>query len=167
MGGGDGGIAQNNTPKSSGVALIACVLYLPFMIADLVLGYSNNYLCIFLVPTSVDFSLGTWLLVDGYGRLIMLIFSILFFVTLIACAAGEKVGGVIAIVGLYFGVNILYSLFNFCWLVVGAVMFWGAIAPSGLCEPSIQAYMYILLIVNFLGIFVNVFCSRSNQQQAV
>lgn len=155
-----------NTPKSSGVALIACVLYLPFMIADLVLGYSNEYICIFIAPNSVGFSLGTWLLVDGYGRLIMLVFSIIFFVTLIACAAGEKLGGILAIFGCYFFVNVLYSLFNFSWLIVGAVMFWGTIAPSGFCESSIQAYMYILLIVNFLGIFVNLFCSRSAQQQA-
>ncbi len=103
------------------------------MIADLVLGYSDNYLCIFLVPTSVNFSLGTWLLVDGYGTLIMLVFSITFFVALIACAAGQQVGGTVAIAACYLVVNVLYSLFNFCWLVVGAVMFWGAIAPSGFC----------------------------------
>ena len=70
----------------------------------------------------------------------------------------------VGIGGCYFLFNILYNLFNFSWLVVGAVMFWGYITNLRLCETSIQVYMYILLIINFLGIFFNVFCSRGKSK---
>ena len=77
----------SNPPQSSKVLGLSCVFYLPFMIADLVFGYSD-YLCVRLVPFNVvSFDLATWLLVDGYCKLGMLLLSIGYAVLLIACIA--------------------------------------------------------------------------------
>ena len=130
------------------------------MICDLYFGYSNQYFCTLLIPSTVSFDLGTWLLVDGYGRLVILILTIIWIVMLIACASRESAGGILCGSGCYILMIVLYGLFNFAWTIVGAVMFWGAIAPSGLCEISIVIYMYVLLIWSFVGMFFSACCNR-------
>lgn len=83
---------------------------------------------------------------------------------LIVCAASESAGGILCGSGCYVLMIALYGLFSFAWTIVGAVMFWGSIAGSGLCELPVEIYMYILLIWSFVGIFISACCNRGNQE---
>ncbi len=51
--------------------------------------------------------------------------------------------------------TILYSLFALAWLIVGAILFWGEVNPTGVCTGGVHDYMYALLIISFVGIGLN------------
>lgn len=108
--------------------------------------------------------MSTWLLVDGYAKLGMFVFVVIWVLLVMFFVSQESAGGTVSVSCCFFCVVILYSIFNFAWLVVGAVMFWGAIVTvSGFCSSGFLAYMYIVLIWGFLGIFVSACCNRRGQ----
>ena len=140
-------------------------MYLPFAIADLVYGYSNEF-CTLLIPTSVGFPMYQWLLVDGYMRLAAFIFVAIWVIMVMCFLSNQSAGGVLSVSCCLLTFTILYQLFNFAWLIVGAVMFWGAIVTvSGFCSSGFLAYMYIVLIWGFLGIFFSICCNRRSQAE--
>ena len=61
-------------------------------------------------------------------------------------------------------VIVLYSLFNLGWLIAGAVMFWGNLNDTGLCDSQLTGYMFAVLILGFLGVCGNCFTSYSQRQ---
>jgi len=103
--------------------------------------------------TGISFTLQGWLEVDAYVRIIILaiillaVFSLLtsFGVFVLSCTLCFLV---------------IYSLFSLAWTIVGAVLFWGKLAPLGVCYGSVSVYMNALLIISFVLVWCNCFCNR-------
>ncbi len=137
--------------------LVSCVtvtvlmLITPFIICDLYFAY-NNISCQH-DPNPIGFSLSTWLAVSGWS---MVGFLGLFLLLLICLGCKPK--GAIPVVVLQYG----YSLFAFAWLIVGCVMFWRYLDPSGNCNHDVSNYMWARLIIGLVGVF---FSSQSSKKK--
>jgi hypothetical protein len=49
-------------------------------------------------------------------------------------------------------IMLLYSLFTLVWTIVGSVMFWGEINPTGVCTGGVRDYLYALLIISYISV---------------
>ena len=127
---------------------------LPFLISDLVFAASGNLCTIYPVP-NISFTLQTWLEVDGYLRLSIVILFLL--IAILSCWNIDC-----ALMFLYCAKVFMffYSLFNFSWLIVGSVMFWGYLNDQAGCNgTNVADYMFAVLIIGFIGTCLNCFCS--------
>lgn len=125
------------------------IMFLPFLVADLYYAYRDTS-CVFLNTTAgnIDLNLRTWLQVDAY---VILGFIVIFFII-----------GILAIpypewqclYVLWENLHVIFILWRLAWLIVGAVMFWGGINKTGLCQQSVRRYMYANLIIGFIWLFV-------------
>ena len=128
------------------------IFMLPFIVCDLYFSYNNTSACLDqqLQNYSISFTLRTWLQVEGYGNLAVLV---AFLLAALASLISAEFGGVLlicTICGLVF-----YSIFRLAWLIIGAIMFWGQLYPAGTCDRTISDYMFALLIISFIGVFCN------------
>jgi FtsH-binding integral membrane protein len=71
---------------------------------------------------------------------------------------GCKPKGAIPVVVLQY----VYSLFSFAWLIVGCVMFWRYLDPSGNCNSNVSNYMWARLIIGLVGVF---FSSQNSKKE--
>lgn len=60
---------------------------------------------------------------------------------------------------------ILYSLFALIWTIVGSVLFWGKLNPTGICQGGVQSYMYALLILTYIASCCNCLYSLNSGNQ--
>jgi hypothetical protein len=138
--------------------LVACIsiILLPFIIFDY--HFANDQSCaqLPLHKSSIAFPLSTWLKVDGFLTVLQLVGLVIIIVTV----ASETKDNPNPFFYLLFLMMCLISLFNFIWLIIGAVMFWGELNPSGHCSSSISSYMWARLIIGFLSIAMNLLSAR-------
>lgn len=117
---------------------------LAFIIPDLIFANQGSD-CVRSSVPGFPFTLETWLRVDAYTRIGIFIFLL---IVAIATCASLAFGAIL--IGLYSCIFILYSLFSIAWFIVGAIMFWGHLNPSGKCTGGVQIYMHIMLISTIL-----------------
>ena len=124
-----------------------CCLMLPFIIVNLVYANNNDSQCLTepILSPPIHLTLKTWLLVDAYTMLAVLIF---FLLAAIAFCVNSALG--VACSCCAVTVLILFSIFRFAWLIVGAIMFWGYLNPRETCDSSLSAYMWAMLIIEIL-----------------
>jgi hypothetical protein len=143
-------------------AVVGC-FNLAFIIPDLIYAYGGST-CVTTFPAGFSLTLSKWLEVDAYTRIgIVGLFFIVAVVSCISAESGVKLA-IFAILAL-----LLYSVFTVAWMIVGAIMFWGRLNPTGVCTGGVQAYMYALLIISFIGVCCNCLISsnsRNNTQKA-
>lgn len=123
------------------------IVALPFIVCDLYFGYQQNFCT--LIPANdagISITLSTWLLVYGYFALTMLLLF------LMACARVCCNLEAAHLLIWYALLDQLASLFRFCWMIVGAIMFWGYLYPKNLCNDSTGGYMYTRLVLGFVSI---------------
>ena len=140
-------------------ACIFCFLLctnLPFMVVDLI-SYTEVSSCTTTPMQGIDINLSLWLFVDGLARAAML--SLFFFSAIFSCInfyCGAKSFCVSMIV------SIIYSILNIGWLIIGALLFWGNLYPSNLCDTHLTGYMFSVLIIGFCGVCMNL-CTGFSQ----
>ena len=134
------------------------IFMLPFIVCDLYFSYNNTSPCLDQAITnySIGFTLRTWLMVEGWGNLVVVI---LFLIAALASCVSADLGGMLLICIIC--LLLFYSAFRFAWIIIGAVMFWGELLPGGQCDQTISDYMWALLIISLVGIVCN--CCGSNQ----
>lgn len=121
------------------------VFNLAFIIPDLI--YANiDEPCVKTYVEGFSFNLSTWLKVDAALRII--ICASLFVVGIATCIK-LAIGYIVFCIVLTF--MVLYTIFQFAWLIAGAVLFWGKLNPLGVCTGGVQAYMFANLIINLMG----------------
>ncbi len=136
--------------------LISCatitvlILIVPFIVCDLFFAYNNISCQHDLNP--IGFSLSTWLAVSGWSLLGFLGLLCL----LMICLSCETKGSISVMI-----VQYLYSVFSFAWLIVGCVMFWRYLDPSGNCDRDVSNYMWARLIIGLVGVFIS---SKTNSK---
>jgi hypothetical protein len=122
-------------------------MFLPFLVTDLYYAYRDTS-CVDLHAGSIDMTLSTWLQVDGWVILGFLIVFVLIGALAIPYPEWQ------CLYVLWENLHIIFILWRLSWLVVGAVMFWGAYNPSGFCQRNISRYMWANLIIGFVWLFV-------------
>lgn len=130
------------------MVLIFGIINLAFIIPDLIYAYQDSA-CVLTYVDGFSFNLKTWLQVDGYTRLGMIV--LLLIVAVVSCIsvdAGARLGICVVVT------MILYSLFAFAWIIVGSVLFWNKLNPQGICRNGVHDYMYALLIISYVAIFL-------------
>lgn len=128
-------------------ALCWVIMFLPFLVTDLYYAYRDTS-CVDLHAGSIDMTLSTWLQVDGWVILGFLIVFVLIGALAIPYPEWQ------CLYVLWENLHIIFILWRLSWLVVGAVMFWGAYNPSGFCQRNISRYMWANLIIGFVWLFV-------------
>ncbi len=126
-----------------------------FIIPDLIFA-GQDTTCVTSPVSGFAFPLRTWLRVDAYTRLVMSLLILVF--AILACVSFKNVVHLLPCV---FITMIVYSLFLLAWLIVGAIMFWGKLDPAGACQGGVKTYMYVFLILGFIGVCCNMFGSRN------
>ena len=135
---------RKNTAKNIAIiALILASINLFFIIPDLIFASQEND-CVNSYVNGIAFTLSTWLKVDAYVRIFVLIF--LMIVAIVTCI-NEKLGN--TLFEGFFCLMILYILFAFSWALVGSFMFWQRLNPAGKCAGGVQIYMNIILSLTF------------------
>jgi hypothetical protein len=94
---------------------------------------------------SIAFNLRTWLIVDAFVCISLLI--ILLALSVIACLSLDNPHYLTA----YTIAATVFGVFRIIWLIVGAVMFWGDLCPKNLCNAGFARYMWANLIIGFIG----------------
>lgn len=130
------------------------MFHLAFIIPDLIFANQQSD-CVRSSVPNISLTLETWLKTDGYVRIGLLIALML--IAIFFCLSKE-VGTVLLIMYVVF--MVIVSIFFFAWAIVGAIMFWGHLNPSGVCSGGVQVYMHVILIVSFVSVFCNCLVSR-------
>ena len=133
---------------------------LPFIVCDLVFASDSSVACVTTMGANIEMNLSTWLQADGYCRLAI---TCLLLISAIIGSINFEKG--LMFFGCTMCFTIIYSLFQLAWLIVGAVLFWGDLnSRSGLCDGTqVQGYMFALLILSFIGIFVQCITSKKSR----
>lgn len=133
--------------RNEGSSVFGCVLCLlivilfPFTFCDLY--YAFNSISCQNDPTGLGFTLATWLQVCGFY-----IIGIVVFMTICNLLSFKYECFVIIISIMQY----LSSLFSVAWLIVGCVMFWKYLEPSGNCSSDISNYMWARLIIGIISV---------------
>lgn len=142
------------------MTFVVTCLTLPFIIADLI--YANNdTTCVNEPVNNMSLTLKTWLEVDAYVKIGVICYFICAFIYnyVIVCTPLAFI-----CVTLFM---LLFGLFNFAWIIVGAVLFWGDLDQRHICDQSLTAYMYAILIIGLVGAFgqcCRFFCSSDKDK---
>ena len=132
---------------ASSLIIIICI---PFIFCDLYYGFTDKS-CINKMPYGLNFTMKLYLLVSGFSGLLLMLISICLVYSLSKYINNEKILISIRCLGL---VSVLFQMF---WNILGAATFWGSIYRQGCCDSIISTYIYLSLIIKFIG---NIFCIR-------
>lgn len=111
------------------MALVLFAVFLPFIFYDLYFGI-NDRVCTttYISNGKISVTLGGWLLTSGFIYLVLVLLLILASVLICRCEL-YRVEFSIA----YTLIIGIIGLFTLCWLIIGAIMFWGYLYPRKFC----------------------------------
>ena len=135
-------------------ALIFFIIFFPFLVCNLYYAYQDPSCVDFRPPPNandIKMSLAQWLQVDAY---IMLGFIVFFFIIGIIAWTSPHL---ICCYGFWEGLHVFYIIWRMTWLIVGAVIFWKGLNPTGFCDTRVRRYMFAMLIIGFIWLFVELF----------
>lgn len=135
----------------STIIIVLLIFTLPFIVCDLY--YSYNSISCQNESTPIGFDLATWLKVSGFSGLGYLVLAIIFSTISIKHEWAVFVMKII---------KFLFSLYYMVWLIIGCVLFWKYLEPSGSCNSSVSDYMWARLIIGLIGILS--ICKGSNNK---
>ena len=145
----------NQTAKTCCFALCASLIIiifcLPFIICDLYFAFNNISCQHDLNPVGI--TLSTWLQTSGF---IVISYLVSLLVLIPLSASNECIKCLLNII------KYLITGFSVAWIIVGSIIFWKYLEPSGTCDKSISNYMWARLIIGLIGIYIN---SRSNEKK--
>ena len=127
---------------------VSLFIFSGFIISDFAFAYPTEVSCQDIKSKKMDLNLRQWLATDGF----IFVFSLLF-VTLSPLFGENKCGTMLSKI-----ILILVRLFMTSWTIVGAVLFWRDIEPTGQCSIPVASYMWsrlLILIIGFAISFLN------------
>jgi hypothetical protein len=87
----------------------------------------------------------TYLLVSGFSGLLFMLISIC-----IICSLQKYINNEQNLICIKY-LGLIGGLFHIFWNILGAATFWGTIYKRGDCNTIISTYIYISLIIKFIG----------------
>lgn len=128
--------------------LLALVLMVPIIFCDLYFSFTKNS-CSNEEPDELTINLKLYLLVSGFVGILSLSI-ILILVNLIGKDKISNLGCIFMSCGI---ITLLFIIiFNVIWNILGAIVFWGYIYGNGNCSKSFSTYLFVSLIIKFVGI---------------
>lgn len=132
--------------------LFVFIIASPFIVCDLYFAY-NSISCQ-RDSNPVGLELSTWLQVNGYVTIGVLVTSLILLVT----HDNYEIPLSLKIL------RIISSLFSITWLIIGSVIFWGTLINTGKCESNISNYMWARLILGFISVWFNNNSSKKDKK---
>lgn len=130
-----------------------------FFVADLSLVNSKSDLCLYYgfengYPTAY-FMLGTWLVIDGYIKVAVLVFVAFIYVISLELRCKTNL---VAVCGNFLR---LFWIFDFAWTVTCCRMFWSVpdnetLRLYQICSNPFQGYIFTLLLMSFVLIPIGI-----------
>jgi len=128
--------------------ILFIIIMVPIIVCDLYFGFTDNS-CINESPSGLDYTLKMYLLVSGFAGLTVLL--VLICVTCSLSSDDDKnITNLLCIKCL----GLVSTIFQIIWNILGAVTFWGTVYKTGNCNNMISTYIYVSLIIKFVGNFV-------------
>lgn len=141
--------------------LIVVILVSPFVICDLVFGYTDDS-CVDIYPENMGFmNMKIYLLVSGY----LVIGLLLCIITNLSFVAKDNTGDNIVLVAFLSIVIHISQVFFVIWNILGAVIFWGTLNKRNLCSKSINTYLFVSLIIKLVVNFYNIMSTNNKKEK--
>lgn len=139
-------------------AAILAIMF-PIIVADLYFGFSDRS-CVNDEPKNLAISMKLYLLVSGFVGIGVM----LGFITNICCLStnGDKYLINICCVSC---IAVIASLFHLIWNIIGAIIFWGTIYGEENCDKNVSTYIFVSLIIKFVGNLIGIIQSRSQKKE--
>jgi hypothetical protein len=128
--------------------LLMIVLMTPIIVCDIYFGFSDNS-CINEMPDGLNYTMKLYLLVSGFMGLSWLLFII--YTTSSLSINNDNTTSIIC-AGC---IGLIVLIFNLIWNILGAVTFWGSIYKGGHCDSKTSTYIYVSLIIKFVGTLIS------------
>jgi hypothetical protein len=139
--------------------LIVVILVSPFVICDLVFGYSDDS-CVDIYPENMGFmNMKIYLLVSGY----LVIGLLLCIITNLCFVAKDNTGDNIVLVAFLSIVIHISQVFFVIWNILGGIIFWGTLNKRNLCSKSTNNYLFLSLIIKLFVNFYNIMSSNNKK----
>lgn len=141
--------------------LIVVILVSPFVICDLVFGYSDDS-CVDVYPENMGFmNMKIYLLVSGY----LVIGLLLCIITNLCFVAKDNTGDNIVIVAFLSIVIHISQVFFVIWNILGGIIFWGTLNKRNLCCKSTNNYLFLSLIIKLFVNFYNIMSANNKKEK--
>ncbi len=124
--------------------LVIIIFCLPLVICDLYFAY-NDISCQH-DSNPVGLTLSTWLQTSGF---VVTGYLALFLIMLPFSLKNDCAKFLLKVC------NYVFSGFILSWLIVGSIIFWKYLEPTGTCNKNISNYMWARLIIGLVGIYLN------------
>ena len=139
--------------------LIVVILISPFVICDLVFGYSDDS-CVDIYPENMGFmNMKIYLLVSGY----LVIGLLLCIITNLCFVAKDNTGDNIVIVAFLSIIIHISQVFFVIWNILGGIIFWGTLNKRNLCSKSTNNYLFLSLIIKLFVNFYNIMSANNKK----
>jgi len=126
--------------------IFVLIIMVPIIVADLYFGFTDTS-CVKDKPDGLDISMKLYLLVSGFvgmGAMIIYIVSI--------CLLSPKMDETNAesMCCICFA-GFTSAIFHLIWNILGAIVFWGTIYGEKICNKNVSTYIFVSLIIKFIG----------------
>jgi hypothetical protein len=142
------------------ICSIILIIMVPIIIADLYFGFTDTS-CVNDKPDGLDISIKLYLLVSGFvGLGVMLIYIVSI------CSLSPKMDqtNTANICCICFA-GFTSAIFHLIWNILGAIVFWGTIYGEKICNKNVSTYIFVSLIIKFIGNLVALLNNNSEKKK--
>lgn len=125
------------------------IMMVPIIVTDLYFGFTDST-CVSKEPNNFSISMKLYLIVSGFVGMTALLTGI----TSVCCLNSNEESNIINLLSTMC-ISYLLIIFNIIWNIFGAIVFWGTIYPENICNKNTSTYIFVSLIIKFVGIFVS------------
>jgi hypothetical protein len=148
---------QDSVLKACSILFIV-IICTPIIISDLYFGFTDTS-CVNDMPAGLEISMKLYLLVSGFVSLTAM-------VVYIKCISlfsslDENNANLFCV---YF-TSLIVQTFHIIWTILGAIVFWGTIYGEKKCDKNVSTYIFVSLIIKFVGNLVGIMKSNSEKKK--
>jgi hypothetical protein len=141
-------------------AIFILIIMVPIIVADLYFGFTDTS-CVKTKPDGLDISMKLYLLVSGFfGMGVMLAY-----IASICLLSGKDDISCAGSMCCAYLTSAIASIFNTLWNILGAIVFWGTIYGEKICNKNVSTYIFVSLIIKFIGCLVALKSNKSEKKK--
>jgi hypothetical protein len=155
---------NNGSDDHIGLMAVKCctvtmflICMLPIIFCDIYYGLTDKS-CVNDEPDGLNITLKLYLLVSGFSGLALMIILIC-----TTCSISPDDSSNMFILLFAGCIGVITSIFSLIWNILGAVIFWGNIYKEGNCDSAVSTYIYVTLIIKFVGNFIGLNQQKKNK----
>jgi len=141
------------------ISLLILVIMVPIIVTDLYFGFTDSS-CVNDEPKNLAISMKLYLLVSGFvslGSMIGILINI-------CCFTFDEDTAVLNMCCISC-IAIIGGVFHIIWNILGAIVFWGTTYGEGNCDKNISTYIFVSLIIKFVGNLFGIIQSKSEKKK--